>query len=187
MAENEKGANAGENKSGINETGVDNGNVSESSRPGSTNRDDQISIAREIAQGQKSPAPPSEDEKRQLVAEYVEQAIAEGLVSYDAYAIQKTFPKAFLALTEHINEQAHLPVDVDSLVGIMLYSGRTVVFDFFDKKKVFVNILGADDKWYYTIERLCQSKEDFKDRLHCEIAAFKQAFAELEKILNYNL
>lgn len=188
MSENEKRTSAGENAGsiGINEGTVHDGNVSESSRPNSSDGNDQVSIAREIKQSQKNPNPPSEAEKVEMVAAYVQQALAENLVAYDAYDLQKTFPKAFVALQEYINNQAHLPVDMDSIIGILLYSGRTVTYEFFDSKKLFVNILGYDDKWYYTIERTCQSTEDYKTRILCEVAAFRQAFAELEKQLNYN-
>ena len=190
MAENEKGAIAGENAEsiGVSQEGTPNndGNVSESSRPNSSDGNDQVSIAREIKQSQKNPNPPSEAEKVEMVAAYVQQALSENLIAYDAYDLQKTFPKAFVALQEYINNQAHLPVDMDSIIGILLYSGRTVTYEFFDSKKLFVNILGYDDKWYYTIERTCQSTEDYKTRILCEVAAFRQAFAELEKQLNYN-
>lgn len=194
MAENEKGAIAGENAGsiGINEGTIHNGNVSESSRQGSTNGDDQVSstaeeLAREIQSSRqaKNPNPPSEAEKIAMVAEYVKQAIAKGLVAYDVYEIEKKYPKAFLGLQDYIDESANLPVDKDSLVGIMLYSGRTVVFSFFDRQQIFVNILGYEDKWYYTIEKLCQSTETYKTRTECEIAAFMQAFAEFENRLNY--
>lgn len=188
MAENEKGAIAGDN-----EGAVHNANVSESSRPGSTNGDSQVSntaedVAREIQSSRpaKNPNPPSEAEKIEMVGAYVEQALSENLVAYNAYDLQKTFPKAFAALQEYINGQANLPVDMDSIIGILLYSGRTVTYEFFDSKKLFVNILGYDDRWYYTIERTCQSTEDYKTRILCEVAAFRQAFAELEKQLNYN-
>ncbi len=188
MSENEKRTSAGENAGsiGINEGTVHDGNVSESSRPDSSDGNDQVSIAREIKQSQKNSNPPSEAEKVEMVAAYVQQALSENLIAYDAYDLQKTFPKAFVALQEYINNQAHLPVDMDSIIGILLYSGRTVTYEFFDSKKLFVNILGYDDKWYYTIERTCQSTEDYKTRILCEVAAFRQAFAELEKQLNYN-
>ena len=197
MSENEKGATTESNHGsiGVNEGSVSakTGDDSESSRPATENGTDQVSIsaedvARQIqSRGTQNPNPPSEAEKRELVADYVKQAIEEGLVAYDVYAIQKTYPKAFAALQEYINQTANLPVDMDSLVGIMLYSGRTVTFPFFDDKKLFVNILGYDNKWYYTIERTCQSTEDYPSRLLCEIAAFMRAFAELERQLNYNL
>lgn len=188
MVENEKRTSAGENAGsiGINEGTVHDGNVSESSRPDSSDGNDQVSIAREIKQSQKNPNPPSEAKKVEMVAAYVQQALSENLVAYDAYNLQKTFPKAFAALQEYINNQAHLPVDMNSIIGILLYSGRTVTYEFFDSKKLFVNILGYDDKWYYTIEKTCQSTEDYKTRILCEVAAFRQAFAELEKQLNYN-
>lgn len=188
MAENEKRANAESNAGsiGVSESSVQPGNVSESSRPGSNNGNAEISSTRENAPRTQNPNPPSEAEKQELVASYVQQALQENLVAYNAYELQKTFPKAFAALQEYVNGQAHLPVDIDSLVGILLYSGRTVTYEFFDSKKLFVNILGYDNRWYYTIERTCQSIEDYKTRILCEVAAFRQAFAELEKQLNYN-
>lgn len=189
MTENEKGAIG----TGTDEKRVNDGNVSENSRPGSNDGNKEVSVsANDVAaeiqssRGQKNPNPTSEAEKVEIVAAHVQQALAENLVAYDAYDIQKTFPKAFVALQEYINNQAHLPVDMDSIIGILLYSGRTVTYEFFDSKKLFVNILGYDDKWYYTIERTCQSTEDYKTRIFCEVAAFRQAFAELEKQLNYN-
>ena len=91
MSENEKRTSAGENAGsiGINEGTVHDGNVSESSRPDSSDGNDQVSIAREIKQSQKNPNPPSEAEKVEMVAAYVQQALSENLIAYDAYDLQR--------------------------------------------------------------------------------------------------
>ena len=139
-------------------------------------------IEKKILEARKKAINPlSEAEKAVLVSDYTKQAIEGGLVAYDAYAIKKAFPKSFAAFQDYINETAHLPVDTDTIVGIMLYSGRTVIFDFFDKKKIFVNIIGYENNFYYRIENIGQSKETYSNRTNCEVEAFMEAFTILEK------
>ena len=186
MAENEKSQDLGSGNNGS--IGVNDENSVESGTPsgnGEVSRTEEDIAAEILRSRQKNPNPPSEDEKRLMVAEYVQQAIVEGLVAYDVYAIEKKYPKAYNALLDFIAESANLPVDIDTVVGIMFYSGRTVVFSFFDKHKIFVNIIGSDNIWTYSFEPTSRAKTSYKTRVDCEVAAFMEAFAELEKQLSY--
>lgn len=123
----------------------------------------------------------SEVQKQAGVANYVKQAEKEGLLALDFFEMSSAYPKAFKMFTEYLQNQAKAPIDEEMCVGVLLYSARTILYDFFDKQKVFINTLGYDDKWYFTLERIGQSKETYKNRAATEKAAFNDAFEYLEK------
>lgn len=133
----------------------------------------------------------SEDQRRELVEKYVADSVAENIIAFNAFEIKKKTPKAYDSLLKWMNETSHIGGQIDDEVaaGVLLYSPRTVTFNFFDKQDIIVNIIGLQkDNWSYVLElgsgSLVNNKDvKLKSRTEAEIAAFEKAFEVLENKL----
>ena len=127
----------------------------------------------------------TQEDKERLMELTIADAHSQVLAAYDGLKIRKSYPKAYAKLSEYMAVKAHLPgmMDDETILGILLYSPRIVLFDFFDTNKVYVNVLGGETSWWYKVNGQLEDS-GFKGRLEAETTGFYKAFEILEKLLN---
>lgn len=127
----------------------------------------------------------SQEDKERVMELTIADAHRQGLAAYDGLKIKKLYPKAYAKLSEYMTTKAGIleVMDDETILGILLYSPRIVLFDFFDTNKVYVNVLGGETSWWYKINGQLEDS-GFKNRLEAETTGFYKAFEIFEKLLN---
>lgn len=114
---------------------------------------------------------------------WVEGFRAKGLPAYNGYKLKKEYPNAWNKLLEYCKIQAEGAdnVDDETVIGILLYSPRIVLFDFFDREKIYVNTIAPEmgNQWTNTLK----SQMSYNTRTLAEVDAFEYAFLLLEEKL----
>jgi hypothetical protein len=124
----------------------------------------------------------TEDDKQKQISAYVSMALEEDIIAFNGIELKKKYPKTYKELAEYIAEKAKFPaeeVDEEMPLGILLYSPRSVLFNFFDSKKIFLNVHGSDAYWKWSIDPN-ESSNPFKNRSFAEYEGFIQAFTRYE-------
>lgn len=128
----------------------------------------------------------AEDLGKEMALEmYIKQCIEENIMCFNPITTKKNFPAAYNSCVDYMARKANIPtLEEDTVFGVFLYSPRTILYEFFDEKGIFVNVIGGGDKWSNNVE----NKYDgivmtYPKRILAEIAGFTAAF----KILNENL
>ena len=120
-----------------------------------------------------------------------QESVKKNLLSFNGLKIKGYYPNAFQKLFDYICEKTDIPdlINEDTTLGILLYSPAIVIFDFFDQNKLFVNICGKEEDWYYSINSTNISivSAQYKNRTLTEEAAFNTLFEKLENQLTKNL
>lgn len=135
--------------------------------------------------------PISEDDQIKLADEGVQEGINIGFFSINGYRIRKECPKVFKDLFSWINDRSQVgDLDENFLIGSLAYSPRTILPEFFDKHKIFINfhyIEIGPTNWKYTITEpgigVAASTELYSSRVNAEVAAYYTAFKKLENTL----
>lgn len=122
----------------------------------------------------------TDSEKEEVLANYVKESIAHNVVALNHAKIKRQYPKALKALEAFITERAGQPVEEDTIVGVLLYSPRSVLYEFFDNKKIFINIAGSETDWHYTING-GYANMGYASRVLAECDAFEDAFSQLNR------
>lgn len=126
----------------------------------------------------------TQDQMYDTLEKYVEAALKEEIIALNSLKIKKTYPKSYEKLVTYMNKKSSLEeMDEETIMGVFMYSPRTVTFIFFDNEKIFLNIFGSDQHWRYTMEANESSEESYKSRTLCEVAGYFAAFDKLEKQL----
>ena len=155
-----------------NREGLKNGEVSE------------IGETKEVSKTQVQTKELTDNDKEAAIQEYLSSALKQGIIGFDGYKIKKTYPCAYQLIKEYMEEKSQGEMEDDIIVGVFLYSPRTILFNFFDDKKFYVNIIGKKGSWYFTINDAVVG--GFTSRVECEVEAFHAAFTSLEKTLQNN-
>lgn len=111
--------------------------------------------------------------------QYIEESATEGLIFVNAFKIERLYPKAYASLKDHVKRKLNLPNVDHMMTGILLYGSRAVLYEFFDEEKVYINVIGSDISWYYTLDSARKSHTSgmtYKSRIEAEQAAFEAAF-----------
>lgn len=150
-----------------------------SSRDGvSTQISDVQSSTEEIAEVELQKAAVNED----LLREVVEQALEDNLLALNAVTIKNKFPKSYNACKDYMIQKSQFPPDEETMIGVLLYTPRNLLYDFFDQKKLFINIHGSDTRWKYSWEAN-ESSDPFTSRVLAEHNGFMEGFERLEKLI----
>jgi hypothetical protein len=127
----------------------------------------------------------NEDQMFDTLEKYVAAALEDEIVAFNSIKIKRTWPESYKELVKFMNGKTQMgEMDDETIMGVFMYSPRTVIYNFFDYKKIFVNIFGSDQHWRYTMEANESSEEIYPNRTLCEVAAYIEAFNRLEKQLN---
>jgi len=130
----------------------------------------------------------NEQMERELDA-YIKEYLDKGIVAYNAIRIKDKYPKAYRKFVKYIDSVATIPgvaADDETMIGILLYSPRTIIFNFFDDNTIFVlpKFAKVNRKWYYEIV-LPQADAilsgEYDNRTEAEVSGFMKAFEILEK------
>lgn len=124
------------------------------------------------------------DEEKEEFIERLTSALAEsGSLGLNFFKFKRLYPKALAAFEQYCSIKVPAGVvDEDTLVGILLYSARNIIYDFFDSKEIYINILGSDNSWVWNTEYF-KSTNNFKSRVYAETDAFDVVFSNFEKSL----
>lgn len=128
----------------------------------------------------------TEEQMERSIDIYLISAKKEGIVSINAFEYKRSFPKAFQELLKYTAKKSHMSeneLNGDTMIGILLYSPRTVLFDFLDDSDIYLNIHGKKNMWKYNIDDK-PSEDTYVKRAECEMAGYKAAFQKLEEKLN---
>lgn len=129
------------------------------------------------------------ENQRPVVEEHVNHFINRDLPSFSAFEIKDKYPKAYEKLRQFAGEQASMGtenIDDELLIGVLLYSPRSLLYLFFDNHNVFVNIQRGNvtETFEYRIDTDVSigeiSETKSKKRTPAEVAAFIKAFEILE-------
>lgn len=131
----------------------------------------------------------TDTEKAFALTASVEESNKNGLAAYNGFVLKTQYPRAYNKLVEYMGNKAQIPgmMDDDTVLGILLYSPRIVVFEFFDINEIFVNTkIGIDRKWSYEIDTKHQiyGSKLYTTRVLAEVEGFHKAFELLEQKLN---
>lgn len=117
----------------------------------------------------------------------VEDSLKNNLLAINGLDIKKKYPKGYKALATYMGDKAQIPnmMDEETVLGILLYSPRIVLYDFFDLNEIYTNILGLKQSWYVNIDslKIKHTTPTFSSRVEAEVAGFDKAFEILEKDL----
>jgi hypothetical protein len=116
--------------------------------------------------------------------DYVNSCRQEDLLALNAVKIKRSYPKSYLRLLFSLGERSKVPIkiDLETCIGLLLYSARIVLPEFFDGEKIFVNTFReGDSDWGYSINE--DHKLPFMTRVQAENAAYEEAFQRLENQL----
>lgn len=117
-----------------------------------------------------------------LLREVVEQALEDNLLAMNAITIKNKFPKSYNACKDYMIVKSQFPPDEETMIGVLLYTPRNLLYDFFDQKKLFINIHGSDTRWKYSWEAN-ESSDPFTSRVFAEHNGFMEGFERLEKLI----
>lgn len=131
----------------------------------------------------------SDEEKNARLEATIKNSLENGLASYNGVEIKKLYPKTYKILTDYMSDKAGISgmMDEETILGVLLYSPRIVLFDFFDTNKILVNTEAVKDGWHYNVQAQniqLVSNQAFENRLRAEIPGFMKAFEILEQKLN---
>jgi hypothetical protein len=109
----------------------------------------------------------------------------------NGFKIKKDFPKVFEVLCNFLNIKSKVgALDDEIVIGTLLYAPRTVLPEFFDEKKMFINLTYIEigpTNWKYTITEpsvgVTISADLYPSRAYAENAAYYTAFRKLENQL----
>jgi hypothetical protein len=132
----------------------------------------------------------SEDQIK-LIEEGIQLTIDENFFSMNGFKIKKDFPKVFEVLCNFLNIKSKVgALDDETVIGTLLYAPRTVLPEFFDEKKMFINLTYIEigpTNWKYTITEpsvgVTISADLYPSRAYAENAAYYTAFRKLENQL----
>ncbi len=129
----------------------------------------------------------SPEEREKTLKLMVEDSLKNGLAAYNGFEIKKLYPKTYEKIAEYMGMKAQMPglMDEETVIGILLYSPRIVLFDFFDINKIYVNTDINLDMWIYKINKpnYSHSSKAYSSRLNAEIDGFYEAFKLFEEQL----
>jgi len=118
----------------------------------------------------------------EVLQEVVDQALKDNLLSLNAITIKNKYPKSYEACKEYMVKKSQFPPDEETMIGVLLYTPRNLLYDFFDTKKIFVNIHGSDQRWKYSWEAN-ESSSPYGSRVYAEYHGFLEGFERLEKLI----
>lgn len=129
-----------------------------------------------------------EQQKRALIEEYIESAAQERILALNGYEVRDRFPKSWKALEEYCQRRSQAPAEIDEdvLLSLLLYSPRLALYDYFDDLKVFINVVGCNEQWNFTItsgQDITTDRTSYRSRIGAEKLAFDDAFKTLENKL----
>ena len=96
----------------------------------------------------------------------------------NAFTILKDYPIFVSKITAYLLDLVGKELEAEEL-NQLIFANPRFLYDFLDSHKIYINVMGLEDEWYYSIEKITQSP-DFKSRVKAEHAAMMQAI----KILN---
>lgn len=141
---------------------------------------------RERKKGAKVSLPEHSEEVYRQIEEYSAEANKLSVLSFNALKIKKNFPLAYKELVSNLSSRAFEGKDIldeGIIIGTLMYSPKIALEKFFDDNKIFVNVYGSDQHWKYTLAANETSEEVYPNRNSCDLAAFLEAFNQLEKRL----
>lgn len=126
--------------------------------------------------------------KEKAIESYIPAALNANLIAFNSYKIKREYPKVYQKLYDYMFEKAGVnqsAVDDDTISGVLLYTPRSVTFDFLDENGIYLGIIKTS-RWAYNIHNdnnLVEGLDNFKTRLEAEIKGFDRALYFLENKL----
>lgn len=93
--------------------------------------------------------------------------------------ITKLYPNFVVKLKKYLLDLSKKEFTEDEIHQIIFANPR-FLYDFLDIEKIYINIMGLEDKWYYSIEKVKQGT-DFKTRVLAEHDAIMESIKILDK------
>lgn len=127
--------------------------------------------------------------KEKAIESYIPAALNANLIAFNSYKIKREYPKVYQKLYDYMFEKAGTQqsvIDDDTISGVLLYTPRSVTFDFLDENGIYLNTNKVKNIWGYTIENditLLESISNYKSRLEAEIKGFESGLHFLENKL----
>jgi hypothetical protein len=134
--------------------------------------------------------PISEDDRIKF-AEGIQQGLDMGFLAMNGFKLKKDYPKSFKDFLNWVNGRSQVgELDENFLIGSLTYSPRTILPEFFDEHKMYINFIFIEigpTNWKYTITEpgigVTASTDLYSSRVHAEVAAYYAAFKKLENQL----
>lgn len=123
----------------------------------------------------------TDEEKEKAISEYVTGAVEDNVIAFNAYKYKRLYPLAYQKCKEFMAKRARFEPGEDTILGVFMYTPRTIFYEFLDSEKLFINITGSDDEWRY--EYNDEAFGGYKSRVYAEIAGFEEGFNRLNKQL----
>lgn len=129
------------------------------------------------------------ENQKPLVEEHVKYSIENGMPAFDGFEVKAKYPKAYEKLREYAAKKANMGtenIDDELIIGVLLYSPRSILYDFFDTSNIFVNIQRGNvtERFEYRIDTDTSvgelSDTQSTTRTVIEVEAFEKAFEILE-------
>lgn len=123
-------------------------------------------------------------ENVEVLNDYVREATKKGMLALSGFELEKKYPKAYELFRIYAGVKSNIepgkPLDRDTCLSVLLYTPRTILWDFFDENKIFINITGSETSWKYTINSDSHTYQDVSRRVLAEAEAYEMAFQLLE-------
>lgn len=97
----------------------------------------------------------------------------------NSFKIMKEYPSFIVKLNVYLSDLISKELTTEELTQLIFASPR-FLYEFLDAKKIFINIIGSEDKWVYSIEET-KIIGDFKNRILAEHEAIMKAIAIVDK------
>lgn len=160
----------------------------ETENDGAGSRED-TSISQKVSNVESTGKESSQDDlsisqmKEDILEEVIVNALEDDLLALNAITIKNRFPKSYNTCKDYMAAKSQFPPDEETMIGVLLYTPRNLLYDFFDTKDIFVNINHlSKDSWSFHLN-FDNPTKGFAKRALTESAAFYKAFEELEKQL----
>jgi hypothetical protein len=127
------------------------------------------------------------EEMNDILEQGSKSLIDRNMVAFNGITIRKSYPKSYQLMVEYMMKVSDLgKIDDETAIGILLYSPRTVLFNFFDSNelRVQINYNDSENTWFYTFNKDNYQAKGYTSRTKAEVDGFDRAFAVLEKRLN---
>lgn len=111
----------------------------------------------------------------------IEHLLGDDLLAFNALTLKAKFPKSYKKVVDFMQVKSSLDTDEDTILGVFLYSPKTVVYNFFDDNELYINVGGWKQDWHYTING--SPAEFCSSRTFAEHGAVLKAFELLEATL----
>lgn len=92
--------------------------------------------------------------------------------------ITKSYPNFVVKLKKYLLNVTSKEFTEDEMHQLIFANPR-FLYDFLDTEKIYINIMGLENKWYYSIEKVRQGP-DFKTRVLAEYEAIMEAIKILD-------